>query len=329
VTKLYRNDGGDVFTEFDAGLTGVSAGSLAWGDYDNDGDLDLALAGSADGGSVSKICRNDGGGSFTDIDAGLVAYSRCLAWGDYDSDGDLDLAVAGTFSTKVYRNDGGDAFTDIAARLRGVSYPSLAWGDCDNDGDLDLALAGDLIGGSYGSSYDPFTKVYRNRGNGVFSEVDDGLVEVFGSLAWGDCDNDGDLDLALSGANPPDLVARVYRNRCSTANTPPTAPAALSADVFGTDVVLGWNVATDAETPVPGLSYNLRVRPESGTEDVMPGMADPATGYRHIPALGNAQKRCFWILKGLAPGTYYWTVQAIDTAYAGGPWAPEGTFIVP
>ncbi len=61
----------------------------------------------------------------------------------------------------------------------------------------------------------------------------------------------------------------------------------------------------------------------------MPGMADPATGYRRIPALGNAQKRLFWILKGLPSGTYYWSVQAIDTAFCGSAWAPEETLIIP
>ena len=53
------------------------------------------------------------------------------------------------------------------------------------------------------------------------------------------------------------------------------------------------------------------------------GMADPTTGLRRIPALGNAQKRLSWRVKGLGPGAYYWSVQAVDTAFAGSPWAEE------
>jgi hypothetical protein len=134
------------FTDIDAGLTGVTNCSLAWGDYDNDGDLDLALAGATSDLSpfdpVSKVYRNEGG-TFTDIEAGLPGANWCsLAWGDYDDDGDLDLALAGLAGTtgvgKVYRNDDG-AFTDIDAGLAGVHLCSLAWGDYDDDGDLDLA----------------------------------------------------------------------------------------------------------------------------------------------------------------------------------------------
>jgi len=81
------------------GMTGVRDCSLAWGDYDGDGDLDLALAGTEDIDNhtyLTKIYRNNGG-AFTDIDAGLtpVGEQCSLAWGDYDGDGDLDLAVAG------------------------------------------------------------------------------------------------------------------------------------------------------------------------------------------------------------------------------------------
>ena len=82
-------------------LPGVAEGSLAWGDYDGDGDLDLAIAGWRDQRTpFAAVCRNDQG-TFADTHAGLsgVRYGS-LAWGDYDSDGDLDLVIAGrrTFS---------------------------------------------------------------------------------------------------------------------------------------------------------------------------------------------------------------------------------------
>ena len=137
-----------------AGLTGVSNCSAAWGDYDNDGDLDVAVAGSDAGGvRSSTIYRNDGGGVFTDIGAGLTGVDMCsLAWGDFDNDGDLDLAVAGSTAVgfencRIYRNEGLDTFTDIGTFLLGVYGCSLAWGDFDNDGDLDLVEAGGTSGG--------------------------------------------------------------------------------------------------------------------------------------------------------------------------------------
>jgi hypothetical protein len=52
-------------------------------------------------------------------------------------------------------------------------------------------------------------------------------------------------------------------------------------------------------------------------------MADPTTGKRHLPAIGNAQKRLSWTLAGLPAGKYYWSVQAIDTAYAGSAWVEQ------
>jgi predicted nucleotidyltransferase len=207
------------FTSIPAGLTGVCSSSLAWGDYDNDGDLDLALAGDstpAAGGGISKVYRNDVG-MFADIGAGLTGvFYGSLAWGDYDNDGDLDLALAGPDGTdhyaKVYDNDGG-TFTEIGAGLTGVFHGSLAWGDYDNDGDLDLALAG------LATSGDTISKVYRNDG-GTFTDIGAGLGGVErGFIVWGDYDNDGDLDLALGGGRLPrhqDLPQRrrdVHRHR--------------------------------------------------------------------------------------------------------------------
>jgi uncharacterized repeat protein (TIGR01451 family) len=109
VAKLYRNDGG-VFVESgpaDDALPGVSTSSVAWGDYDNDGDLDILLTG-ATGSPVARVYRNEGG-VFVAIDAAFtgVSYSS-VAWGDYDNDGDLDILLTGATGspvTRLYRNE--------------------------------------------------------------------------------------------------------------------------------------------------------------------------------------------------------------------------------
>jgi hypothetical protein len=208
------------FIEINAGLPGVYDCSLSWGDYDKDGDLDLALAGHDGSVQVSRIYRNDGAGEFTDINAGLAGTSHCsLAWGDYDNDGDLDLVVAGYSSSgrvsRIYRNDGGDVFTDINAGLMGVSGCSLAWGDYDNDGDLDLAIAGYSSAGNV-------SKIYRNDGGDGFTDINTVLTGVIEcSLAWGDHDNDGDRDLAIAGGSEIGYVTRVYRNDSGEVDLPP------------------------------------------------------------------------------------------------------------
>src|SRR5437867_5135833 len=98
------------FTEIAAGLPDLEEGSAAWGDYDNDGDLDLAICGISASGPITRIYRN-AGGVLTDIGAGLTGvYDGALAWGDYDNDGDLDLVVVGNTgpgpASIIYRNTG-------------------------------------------------------------------------------------------------------------------------------------------------------------------------------------------------------------------------------
>jgi len=102
------------FTDMGAlGLPAVSDGAVQWGDYDSDGDLDVAIAGhTAAGAPIARLCRNNGGGAFSDASAGFEGMSSgAAAWGDYDNDGDLDLLVAGnTAGTRLYRNEGTDTF---------------------------------------------------------------------------------------------------------------------------------------------------------------------------------------------------------------------------
>jgi hypothetical protein len=86
-------------------------GSAAWGDYDNDGDLDIFLTGFKSGDGVSKIYKNNGDGSFTEQTSIYLAgvWNSSVAWADYDNDGDLDILLTGITSngriSKIYKNN--------------------------------------------------------------------------------------------------------------------------------------------------------------------------------------------------------------------------------
>ncbi|MCI0696683.1 FG-GAP-like repeat-containing protein [candidate division KSB1 bacterium] len=201
-----------LFTEVPHTIRNLSRGSVAWGDYDNDGDLDLLISGDDFPERYTGIYRNDDT-TFVEIGAGLIGISDGRAiWGDYDNDGDLDILLVG-FSdagpiTKLYRNDA-DQFVPLEAAFENVRNSAVAWGDYDNDGDLDILLAG------FKDALTKITKLYRNE-NGDFVETPVVLPGIGdGSLAWGDFDNDGDLDILLSGQagnSTLDGITKVYRN---------------------------------------------------------------------------------------------------------------------
>jgi hypothetical protein len=92
-------------------------------------------------------------------------------------------------------------------------------------------------------------------------------------------------------------------------------------------VTLQWNAATDAQTTnANGLTYNLRLGTAPGAVNILSPQADPTSGFRRLPQLGNAQHGLTARLTNVAVGFYYWSVQAVDTAFAGSPFAAEGTF---
>jgi len=297
----------------------VEDGSVAWGDYDIDGDLDILLMGIAGSERISRVYRNDEG-TFSDVGAGLRGVEDgSVAWGDYDIDGDLDILLMGIAGSerisRVYRNDGG-MFTDLGevGLPEAGSSTSAAWGDYDNDGDLDILLSG-------WTGSESISCIYRNDG-ASFTDVGAGLPGVSsGSAAWGDYDNDGSLDVLLTGSG----ISRIYRNDGAPPNTPPAAPSDLTASVAGDQATLRWNASTDAETPSAGLTYNIRVGTTLGGGEVASAMADIANGYRRLPAFGNAQQRLSWTVTLPSLGHYYWSVQAVDGAFAGSAFAPTQT----
>jgi len=335
-SKIYSNTNG-TFSDIGAALEGVSFGSsAAWGDYDNDGDLDILLTGKTGSNlAISKVYRNDGAGSFIDIDAGLDGvWFSSAAWGDYDNDGDLDIILtgkttSGSSTTKLYRNDGGVNFTDISASLLALLRSYAAWGDYDNDGDLDILLTG-RDGEQFPQTR--FSKLYRNDGNNTFTDIltlPDSLSSP--SVSWGDYDNDDDLDVLISGFDGNNRITAIYQNNGSTFNQLPTSPANLNAVTSAEAVALSWDEATDNETMQDGLTYNLRVGTVPRTSDILAPMAVDTTsapnhGYRRIPALGNTNHNTSWTISNLPIGTYYWSVQTIDNAFAGSPFATEQSF---
>jgi len=322
VARIYRNQQG-LFEDVSAGLQGVGGlCSATWGDYDNDGDLDILITGSTRRGSITKIYRNDDG-RFIDVNASLLALKEGKAvWGDFDNDGDLDILMAGLSGannvTKLYRNDAGSFVDILAIGLIGVRSCATALGDFDNNGFLDILLTGFNQG--------DVTKIYKNPGGG-FQDINAQLVQVSsGAVATGDFDKDGDLDILLVGSSTGGPVAKVYQNNSTIANTVPTTPQNLTATVNGSTVILRWSKSLDNQTAQDALSYNLRVGSIPVGSEIVSPMANPTTGYRKIPKIGNTNHRNSWTLKNLPVGKYYWSVQAIDHAYAGSTFAPEQAF---
>jgi hypothetical protein len=195
-----------LYTDINAGLPGLRYGSGEWGDYDNDGDLDLILSG-ASGALMTDIYRNSNN-VFTGINAGLLSLDHgSVSWGDKDNDGDLDLLVCGVNSvpyTRVYTNSGGTSFGSYS--LTGVKQGMAKWGDYDNDGDPDILITGNDSGGN------ALTKIFRNDGS-HFADINAGIIDLgYSSCDWGDYDNDGDPDILITGYTGTNRISRIYRN---------------------------------------------------------------------------------------------------------------------
>jgi PKD repeat protein len=327
ISKIFKNNGNNTFTEQNLiTLTGVAVSSSEWGDYDNNGFLDLLISGMTNSGSfITKIYRNDGKNNLIEqSDITLPGTTGVAEWNDYDTDGDLDILLSemNLASTRIFRNDENNIFNEQAeVSQTSVRYGSADWGDYDNDGDPDLLLTG------YTGSL--ITKIIKNNGNGTFTEdVASSITGVgYSSASWGDYDNDGDLDIALTGNSSDGPVSKIYRNDMTNANPKPAAPTGLTANVNKSDVTLSWNRVRSDNTPFSTISYNIKVGTTTGDIDIVSPHAS-ANGFRRLTAIGNCDLDSAYILKKLPFGTYYWSVQAIDNGLAGGQFSAEGNFTV-
>jgi hypothetical protein len=224
---LYTNGGGGALTlATGSALTSTSlkGTGCAWGDYDNDGHVDLIVAALIGQGNIvtgNRLFHNQGDGTFaevTGVHPVIVADSHHHpTWSDYDGDGDLDLffatgAAGATKLDRLYRNQlqetGTASFTPITTGIIATEprdSQTLTWVDYDNDGDLDL----------YTINYSTVAnQLYRHDGANFTKVTTAGpIVTELGSghgAVWGDYDNDGDQDVfVVRDLNGFD---RYYRN---------------------------------------------------------------------------------------------------------------------
>ncbi len=237
---LYRNNGDGTFTDVTrpAGVLNDNKDQskglgVVWTDYDNDGDPDIYVANDS---TPNFLYRNNGNGTFTEVavaagcaynEAGMTEAGMGVDAGDYDGNGTFDIFVTHLdFETNtLYRNNGGLSFEDWSA-VSGLGPPSLTrvgfgtnFFDYDNDGDLDIYVVNGHILDNIAQknstlSYAQQNQLYQNMGRGQFKDISQQAGQFFQTswvgrgAAFGDVDNDGDIDILVTNCNQRALLLR-------------------------------------------------------------------------------------------------------------------------
>ena len=196
---LFKNNGDGTFSDVtkSSGLRDTRSRAVAWGDYNNDGHLDLAI-GTIMAGAPPLVYKNASGASFVEVSEGAgitrkggVIYH--IAWVDFNGDGFLDLFQANDGVSYLYRNNRDGTFTEVSSEV-GLGKPlrtkSAIWFDYNNDGFSDLFLANNGL-----------NRLFMNKGGQSLIDVT-AKAGVAGDQKWhsvstcaGDINGDGYMDL--------------------------------------------------------------------------------------------------------------------------------------
>ena len=291
--RCYLNNPDNILTQsmtWESEIFGVTAGAIAFGDYNSDGYDDFALTGlNANQDLVTYVVQN-GINSFivTHIMDGV--YYGKPSWGDYDNDGDLDLIVTGQSSTYgqlgseprtlIFKQENNDFIIDQSLSIDSVGISFTQWEDYDADGDLDLFLSG------FKANQDVVSKVY---------------------------DNLESLENPNKAPNPPYLLddSSIDNDKITLKWNPPVDP----------------DNANGGSTPELGLRYQIQVGSEDQNNDHAISTGKYGIGkFGYVKVNGNfaAQKT----LKNMKEGSYSWRVRAIDHGLAKSDWSNREYFYI-
>lgn len=277
--SLYHNNGDGTFTDVSkkAGVAdpdGYYGLGVIASDLDDDGLVDIFVANDS---TPNFLYHNNGDGTFKDIgfasgtavnENGSEQGSMGVTLGDYDHDGKLDLFITNfddDYNT-LYRNDGKGSFTDVsyAAKVAAVSLPYVGWGtrffDYDNDGWVDLIVVNGHVYPQL-PSYRQRNLVHHNNRDGTFTEVGEQLGAPFKEkrtgrgAAFGDIDNDGDVDVVINNLDGPPQVLRNDGGNASNSILIKTIGGKSNRDGIGARVKIVSGDLTQIAEVYSGDSY--------------------------------------------------------------------------
>ncbi|WP_084203418.1 FG-GAP-like repeat-containing protein [Psychroserpens damuponensis] len=226
--RLYENMGNLIFQDITT-VSGINDANMysygaSWGDYNNDGYLDVFISNRSE--AIANILyHNNGDNTFTNVSvlagiSNLGHMSFCSVFFDYNNDGWQDLYISNdktNYANILYRNNGDNTFTDESeSSLTNVSIDAMTTtvGDYNNDGWFDIYVTNGPSG----------NVLFRNEGDGTFYNATQQSGTSFNSFGWGavflDAENDTDLDLYVSGqldgSIPSFVSAAFYENLGNT-----------------------------------------------------------------------------------------------------------------
>ena len=325
---LYHNNRDGTFTDVTASaglLEGNNTQGMAWGDYNNDGLLDLYISrGKSSGGGTlaNSLYQNNGDGTFTDVGkkahADDATSTWAAVWGDYDNDGFLDLYVARSGTESIgpgnanilYHNNGDGTFTDVAT-TEGVAlqdndpdsaHKLAAWGDYNDDGFLDLATKDGIGPGlANGTANMGFHYLFRNNGGtnhylklnlkGVESNLNGLGARITvtygdGSIAFREYNGGGGGEWGSQGAGP----VHVGIGTADTATIRITWPSGL-VDLLPDVAANSTLTVVEGSNPPPVLAQNIATRLDVETGENV--------GIGGFIITGNAAKKV--LIRGIGP----------------------------
>jgi GH43 family beta-xylosidase len=332
-------------------------------DFNNDGWVDMFVNcwNNDTNNRYSGVLMNNNG-SFvgaTFIKVPIQKGYGSAFWADVDGDGYMDLLLNGDGGAdgegasdiyRLYKNNGGTGFT---AKTTFSSYRQGSVGngsrmvDWNNDGKMDI-----IISGWNGVDRRQETNIYYGNGDFTFTPYVNnnqipGVSES--ALELGDLNNDGKIDLLISGycggtyngiTYNRNVTGYILNTQTLSANTAPSAPTSYSQSFTNNtgsaaDVTFSWNAGIDTLTPANSLTYNLYLKNKSTGKTLYNPIADlpvaaggTGTGFKRVTQYGNMFGVKSKTIKGLPYGNYEWCIQSVDGGFMGSPFTAVTPFTI-